>query len=195
MGEKLLKAKLRKKLLAQRERLGKKFVQASSRRVCARLVAAREFRKAKNILFYYPVKNEVNCLAAMRKGLEMGKRVFLPRIRKWDFQIVEVKKLPELEKMGARKGTFGVPEPSGKRAPLGKIELVVVPAVAFDRRGGRIGYGGGYYDELLGKKEFKGVSIGACYSKFLFGELPSEGHDKRVDYIVCEEKVITCKRK
>jgi len=194
MSKTLLKKMLRAKYLKARVELPAQFVQQASAKICEKLVGTALFKQAKNILFYCPVKNEVNCLLAIEKAFELSRKVFLPRIRGWDFEIVEVKSLDALDKL--KKGELGIPEPTGKKTPLGKIDLVVVPGVAFDRQGHRIGYGGGYYDELLKKrKNGKPTAIGLCYAKLLLNKIPFEGHDEQADYIVSESKVIGCKKK
>lgn len=192
MSKALLKKMLRGKYLKLRGKLSRAFVEGTSSKICAKLVATRQIKQAKTILFYFPVKNEVDCLPAIEKAFELGKKVYLPRVKGWNFNIVEVKSFASLGKM--EKGELGIPAPTGKNTPLAKIDLVVVPGVAFDLQGHRIGYGGGYYDELLKKRRGgKPHAIGLCYAKMVLNKIPFEGHDQRVDYIACENKLITSK--
>ncbi|MCL2492225.1 MAG: 5-formyltetrahydrofolate cyclo-ligase [Coriobacteriia bacterium] len=83
-------------------------------------------------------------------------------------------------------GTFGIREPSA-RAPLvtpDRIDLVLVPGIAFDRRGSRIGYGGGYYDTYLPELDERTITIGLSYDETVFDLLPLEPHDRSVDIVV-----------
>ncbi len=189
------KKALRTRMITARARLSEKFVERASAIICSKLASTPQFKKAESILFYYPIGNEVDCRPAMENAFAEGKRVFLPRIRGWKFDIVEVKSFHSLD--GMKKGELGVREPKGNSTPLEKIDLIVVPGVAFDGNGHRIGYGGGYYDVLLKKRKNKRpAAIGLCYSKLLLvRKIPCEAHDKQVDYIVSETKVIGCSKK
>jgi 5-formyltetrahydrofolate cyclo-ligase len=113
-------------------------------------------------------------------------------------------------------GTYGVPEPLGEPAPIEEIDLFLVPGVAFDRQGNRLGFGGGYYDRALeevrklndinglrglseGRDRIKqnGASapllIGICYQwQLVDGQLPVESHDISVDVIATDEELIYC---
>ncbi len=182
-----MKKILRKKLLAERKKLLKKFVERASNRICAKLASSREFKAAKKILFYFPVRNEVDCMPAIERAFREGKKVFLPRIRGKEFQVVGVKNFGELEKMP--RGAFGIPEPAGRKTALEKIGLIVVPGVAFDLQGHRLGYGKGFYDALLRRKKAGSVAAGLCYTQFLVEKLPVSKWDKRVNAIITENGV------
>ena len=88
-------------------------------------------------------------------------------------------------------GAFNVPEPKEKKVFDKKIDVVLVPGVAFDKNFNRMGFGKGYYDKFL--KEFEGIKIGVCHSFQLLDEIPSEAHDVKMDVIVTEEEVWTKK--
>ncbi len=88
-----------------------------------------------------------------------------------------------------RKGAYGIPEPSViKNADTDDIDIILVPGLAFDRAGGRMGFGKGYYDRLL--KNIKAVKIGLCYNFQLFDYIPKENHDIPMDYIITEKETI-----
>ena len=98
-------------------------------------------------------------------------------------QFVEVDDLAALS-----KGAFGLLEPKGGlTASVADLDLMVVPGVAFDRTGHRLGYGKGFYDRELHATGFSGVLIGFCFEFQLLDRLPAESHDVPVDYIVTEQ--------
>ena len=92
-------------------------------------------------------------------------------------------------------GHMGIPEPDPARTRRwqGTPELVIVPGAAFDPSGGRIGYGGGYYDRFLGASGATTVAL--AFQCQLYEALPQDAHDKRVDMIVTEERTIDCRKK
>jgi 5-formyltetrahydrofolate cyclo-ligase len=90
-------------------------------------------------------------------------------------------------------GAFGIPEPTEHHPPreLTQVQVVLLPGVAFDQRGGRIGYGKGYYDRLLAQRDAtRPFLIGITFDETLYDELPTTSHDQRVDLIVTPSHVI-----
>ena len=85
-------------------------------------------------------------------------------------------------------GAYGINEPQGDTpCPAEAIDLMVVPAVAFTRRGERLGRGKGFYDCYLSREGFRAYTVGVCYSHQLLDSLPTEPHDCRVDEVVVGE--------
>jgi len=90
-------------------------------------------------------------------------------------------------------GSFGIPEP-GADLPLANMEdinVMLVPGVAFDRKGNRLGYGKGYYDRLLAHSSHKPLLIGISFDETLYDEIPAEPHDVRMDYIVTPTQTLS----
>jgi 5-formyltetrahydrofolate cyclo-ligase len=89
------------------------------------------------------------------------------------------------------QGKFGNLEPKANapKAPF-ESDFIVVPGLAFDPSGGRLGRGAGYYDRLLTK--FQGVRIGVCFTELLVERVPCEDHDIRMDFVVTPEGIISC---
>lgn len=87
------------------------------------------------------------------------------------------------------KGAYGISEPSViKNADKEIIDVILIPGLAFDREGGRLGFGKGYYDRLLESKD--AVKIGLCYDFQLFDHIPKESHDIPMDYIITEKEIL-----
>ena len=97
-------------------------------------------------------------------------------------------------------GTWGILEPSRavrhehceQLVSPGTLDLIVVPGLAFDRSGGRLGYGKGYYDRLLAEARPDALRVGLCFDCQLIDEVPSAAHDQRMDYLVTETGVVAC---
>ena len=115
-----------------------------------------------------------------------GKIILLPQVVDDRLVIHEVGGLEMLE-----RGAFGVLEPGAgcqQRAP--KADIILVPGVAFDRSGARLGRGKGYYDRFLG--HFEGVRVGVCFEGQVVDAVPSDPHDKGMDFLVTPRGVMTC---
>ncbi len=170
--------------LEKRKKLHKKEVLERSREIWEKLKELNEFRKAKTILFYYSIKNEVRTDFMIKEVLG-SKKVALPSIKD-DFIVpIEVKDLKLM-----KKGKFGIPEPIGDEISLKDIDLVIVPGIAFDLEGYRIGYGKGYYDNFLRKIVCK--KIGLAYDFQIVKKLPRNSYDVPVDIIITETRIIKC---
>ncbi|MEK6954096.1 MAG: 5-formyltetrahydrofolate cyclo-ligase, partial [Candidatus Micrarchaeota archaeon] len=141
-----MKHKLRKTIKKKRDALSPKAALKKSALICKRLANSPIFKKAKTIMFYLPIKNEVHTENAIFEAYALGKNLSAPVVEKG--KLVPKALLPGHYKIGA----FGVLEPFGTATiPPSKIDLVVVPGIAFDLHGGRVGYGKGYYDVFLKK--------------------------------------------
>lgn len=181
-----LKHKLREALREKREVLGPAKAASLSRKICSRLCAMREFGSTKTVMFYMPIKNEADPQIAIGKSFSQNKRVALPAIQSGAI-------VPRYFTSGKlKKGKFGIPEPShASKVPLSKLDLILVPGVAFDFHGGRIGYGKGYYDAFL-KKVPGAIKVGLAYDFQVVAHFKKEPHDIFVDRIITEKRTIDC---
>ncbi|RMD47596.1 MAG: 5-formyltetrahydrofolate cyclo-ligase [Aquificota bacterium] len=166
------------------KRLTYKLSEKESNIIVKKLINLPEIKKAKYILLYYPHKNEVNILPLFQ--ILKGKILLLPRTDSKDIFPVMVNSLENL-----KKGKFGILEPEGNPVQIEKIDVVIVPAIAFDKKGHRLGYGKGYYDRFL--KNFKGTKIGVAYDFQVVEEIPKEEHDIPVDLIITPSQIIKVK--
>ena len=139
---------------------------------------------------YYPLKNEVDIRPALEKLLKKeGRRVYLPRCVKGSQGLMdyyEISSLSDLE-----EGSFGVMEPKAEcriEKDFSQNTVCIVPAIAYDKEGHRIGYGKGYYDRFL--RGFKGTKIGVVFSELVFDCLPRGKYDNAVDIIITEKGVV-----
>jgi 5-formyltetrahydrofolate cyclo-ligase len=113
----------------------------------------------------------------------------VPRVRGPRLEFVAVRDWADL-----RAGSFGVPQPFAGRHPrrLAPADVVVLPGLAFDRMGRRLGRGHGFYDRTFASAEPTPLLIGACYDFQLLDRVPHGSHDRRVDAIVTESRMIWC---
>ena len=145
------------------------------------------FRDAETVLCYLSAGSEVETRGILEACFRAGKRVALPRCyedsRMEFLPVTAVSQASELSR-------FGIAEPPhGEPLDPADAGLCLVPALAFDKNGFRLGYGMGYYDRYL--KRFSGTAVGLCYEDCLREALPVNQNDRPVHLIVTEQQVIT----
>lgn len=181
------KAALRAELRAQRHRLSSTERSELARRAGEHLLSLPALRGIRRVALYAHFDGELPSDAVFRALRQRGTDVVYPRVEqpKGRLAFASVSDLSSLA-----PGTFQVLEPSGPAVPLDEIDVVIVPGLAFDIQGVRLGYGAGYYDRTLAG--YAGVSIGLGYCFQIVESLPRAPHDQLLDYLVCETGVIVC---
>ena len=155
---------------------------AASARACALLEAQAQWRTAQWVMFFAPLPEELDIWPLLTVALSAAKKVALPRF------VAETKTYEARQvldpKLDLQVGYFGIREPCSHCAPLTSIrlDLILVPGVAFDSHGRRLGRGKGYYDQLL--KGLRGTTCGVGFDQQIVGEIPVEPHDVRLDCIL-----------
>lgn len=161
---------------------------------CQRLAQTPAFQQAETVMLYMPIRHELDIRPLTRLALEAGKVVVMPRVRR-DRVFMDAAAVTSIDGEDLAPGAFGILEPVNSPVfPVPEIELVVVPALAFNRDGSRLGRGGGFYDRFLGAGAFRAVTCGVAYHEQLLDDLPHEVHDRRVDAVVtdCESVEAHC---
>ena len=148
------------------------------------LFGAPEVREARTILLFYSFGTEVATAGMSQRILGSGKRLLLPYLTQdGTMEAAEVRPGDAL-----RTSDYGPREPSARIAVDPKmVDVVVTPGLAFDRRGHRLGYGGGYYDRYLATLEGTAHRVGVAFSLQLVDRVPDEPGDQRVDLIVTDQ--------
>ncbi len=149
-----------------------------------------QFQQALTAMFYLSYRNEVYTQLMIRQAMRAGKRVGVPVVCKDKKQLL-ICELHDLDNE-LHRGSFGILEPKPPfihPLELAEIEVVILPGVAFDELGHRLGYGGGYYDRLL-KQADNQLLIGLAYESQIASAIPTLSHDVRVDMVVTEQRVI-----
>ena len=171
-------------LLGEGERLEK------SRQAVSRLLASAEYSGAQAVLAYDSFGVEVGIHEILEDCIQSGKKLGLPRTQKHDHSmtvhvISDLKKDLEYNKLGFRE-----PKIDLSKLPLKKIDLIIVPGIAFDLKGNRLGRGLGYYDRFLQSAELNAVICALAFECQVVPTLPTEAHDKRIDFLFTEDRVI-----
>lgn len=179
------KRALRVATLARRRELTAEQVSAHSHELQRRFLSLPEFREAATIALYAPIQQEVQTGLVASEALKAGKKLLYPAVVGADMEFRTVEALSELA-----PGRFGIPEPGGEPRDPSEADLIVIPGVAFDFFGRRIGYGKGYYDKALHRLEGSGRLVGFCYDFQLFEVIAGEPHDVTMDLIVTELRVV-----
>lgn len=169
----------RRDLLSEDER------SAKSQRIVERVLALPEVGAAGTVMAFWSFGSEVQTSALIALLHEAGKRVVLPRVA-----VGEIAAIAYAPGDPVAATSFGAKEPVGADVvPSEDVDVVIVPGVAFDRHGGRVGYGGGFYDRLFSRAPAV-PAIAVAFAVQLVDEVPQGRSDSRVDAIVTEDEVI-----
>ena len=191
MGEDELsirKASVRRLVLARRGRLGEEERAAAATAVAAAVAGLPEVAGAGAVLGFASFGTELPTDETMAAVLGAGKRLLLPFVEGERLRAAEVRSVEDLA-----PGYRGIREPAPK-TPVDPADagVVLVPGVAFDARGARLGYGGGFYDAFLAELDPATPRIGLCFDLQVVDEVPSGTADERVQIVITERRVIHC---
>jgi 5-formyltetrahydrofolate cyclo-ligase len=158
-------------------------------RIEERLVAMPDFVTAGSVLLFYSFGSEVATAGLVERARALGKRVLLPYLAGRALEAAEIDAGEELVPT-----TYGPKEPGRRRAIDPKeVDLVVTPGLAFDRRGYRLGYGGGFYDRYLARLRSDATRMAVGFSFQVVDEVPADPADERVHLVVTESETIDCR--
>jgi 5-formyltetrahydrofolate cyclo-ligase len=182
------KADVRRNALRARRSLPAEQVESLSARIQEALMALPEFLEARTVASYAAKRDEVQTQKVMRSALSSGKRLLVPRTdhSSLSLHFCEIQSLDQLA-----PGHFGILEPplASKAVPLSESQLVVVPVVAWDDAGQRMGYGKGYFDREL-KSRGRAAAAGLAFESQHRDWLPATRSDVPLDIIVTERRVL-----
>lgn len=176
------KQRMRELLIQKRRMMSAEERTAQSELILSQLEKMTVFREAKTVLLYYPKNNEVDVLPLFKR-YKRDKVLLLPVTHR---NGMTANPYEGNDKM--HRGKVGIPEPT--TPPFeGNIDVIIVPAVAFDKEGNRLGRGGGYYDRFL-KKQTHATIIGVGYDFQLVDEVPVRKHDQKMHRIILPSQTI-----
>jgi len=184
--EMISKQQIRREIEAKRKALDSEWLVAASTKIVKNFQMLGAFASAGTVALYKAIGGEVDLDPLFSACWSAGKRTCIPI-----FNAEE--KIYEMAEVTAETqyltGHYGIREPlSPSLCPMGQIDLIAVPGLAFDRSGNRLGRGGGYYDRLL--DGFSGVAVAVAFDFQILPEVPTEAHDKPVDQLVTEMKIV-----
>lgn len=188
------KRELRSEILEVRDCLSPQEVKEKSKRIMENLLSMDAYRQSECLMAYADFRNEVRTDLLLYDALAQGKKVSVP-ITNVTGKVLTPSLLHRYPGALA-PGAFGVPEPRPEyRDPVEptELDLVVVPGVAFDEDGFRLGYGGGYYDRFLPRTRPGTVFLAVAYEFQIQSNVYPEIHDCPVHYVVTEERIIEAK--
>lgn len=176
----MTKQNIRNQILNKRENLTSKEALLLSNQVFTKLLPF--FSHYNNFFIYHSFKNEVDTKQIIKFLLENNKNVFLPKIENGNMVAVKFN-------YNMQKNYYGIEEPCGEKIEIFNF-VSIIPAIALDNQGNRIGFGKGYYDKFL--KNNPCLKIALCYDFQLLKKIPFKKHDVKMDIIITPSKIIDC---
>lgn len=182
------KASLRERVLADVDTIPSAERLSLSRTIGERLLGLPELVEPSALMAFLSMSDELDLDDFLQGCLDAGHRVYSPKTLMKSRRMSPIR----LTSMSSVKmGAYGIREPANdETAEPGELDFVVVPAVAYDPRGMRLGRGGGFYDRFMDLLSPEAVTCGVAFSRYLLDEVPTEPHDRAVDMIVTENEVI-----
>lgn len=193
MGDLSNKKEIRAALLLKRKALSPQECRLKSREITKRFVASPDFISARTVHFYLAAAAEVQTEEMIREALRKKKRVVVPVVQPAAKSLF-LSELVDFDLSRLQPGPYGIFEPrpeDRKTVDPKEVDLWIVPGVAFDAVGNRLGFGGGYYDRLLSGA--RGRKIGVAFEFQVVDRLPIEETDHPVDQIITETRTIYIK--
>lgn len=184
------KNSLRKEMMENRKAMDKNLKALKDEIIRKKIFESTEYINSKIIFIYVNINDEINTIEIIKKLFADGKRVAVPKVFKNPkrMEALEIKYLDEL----VFKGDFGILEPLENAKNLSdSIDLVIVPGLAFEKSGNRLGYGGGFYDRFF-ELYPNSKKIALCYDYQIVTNTYSLEYDKKVDKIISEDRIINC---
>ena len=176
------KQRLRRTMRALERQLSDKYKAASSRSICAHLLAMPEYQAASAVFCFVGTDHEIDTRPILAHALAAGKRLSVPRCT--GPGIMELRQLRSLEELSP--GAYGIPEPP-ESAPVmnpDDVDLAILPCLTCSHLGQRLGQGGGYYDRFL--SNYRGGTVLLCREKLIREEIPLEPWDMPVPWVLTE---------
>jgi 5-formyltetrahydrofolate cyclo-ligase len=162
-----------------------------SRVICSTFMALPEYSAAKTIMFYVDARSEVRTRHSLPDALRSGKRIIVPWCLNNELELFHLEDMNELS-----IGMYKILEPKpelrdlpAKKVTAEDLDIVMVPGVAFDRSGARMGHGFGYYDKLLQNARPDAPLVALAFECQFFPEIPTGAHDIFMDKIITEQAV------
>lgn len=182
---------MRKEVLARRDLLSWDSIREKSAKIATSLFSLPEYREAQTVMYFLNFGKEVQTLLFLPRSLEHGKRVVAPKTVHSERKMI-LSEILDIE-ADLAPGMWNIPEPREDRlrpVEVSEIDFVLVPGVAFDERGNRLGYGGGYYDRFFAGLRPGVPLVAVTFETQVVPSVPVAPWDRRVDVLVTEERVL-----
>lgn len=179
------KSIIRKEMKKKRNKLSNLQKEKLDSIVFQKVIESKEYNKADSIFIFVSYESEVDTHRIIKRALKDGKNICVPKvISKEDGMVaVGIHDFNEL-----KNGAYGILEPENIKYKVeeSSIDLCYIPGIAFDKKGGRVGYGGGYYDRFFEKLRKGSKKIALAYKFQILDEVPMEEHDMFIDGIISD---------
>ncbi len=181
------KKSLRNLLLEKRDNTSFDLMKIASKKIQKKLNKIPIYRNAQRVGVYFPIGSEILTQDIIQELLSRGKEVSLPKVIGEDMEFRKIEGFSSLE-----KGSFEIMEPKEDCKVENNLDVILVPTVGISVKGIRLGYGHGYYDRFLAKNPTSTVSL--TLEKQIVKNIPKSEHDKIIDWIVTEDRIIQTQR-
>lgn len=182
------KRQIRAELSKKRDALDTAFYEQAEEEIARQLKQMDVIAERGYLYGYYPLGRELSLLTFLQWALEAGKRVALPKVNGNEMDFYEITSLDQV-----KKGSFGVMEPVTGQKVNWEEAVCLTPGLGFDKGGGRIGHGGGYYDRYF-ERHPRLVRIGIAYDFQVVDEIPTEKNDIPMEYLVTPKDIKDIKK-
>lgn len=188
------KKALRKEILTRRKNIDAAEKEEMDKKILNRFFESKYYREAKNIFIYISYDSEINTREIINKAFKDGKKIYVPRTE-FETRLMDAVEITSFDNL--IKSSYGILEPSMEILQINpnNLDLIVVPGVAFDRNGGRMGYGAGFYDRYFKKineDDIKRiVKLALAYDFQVLEKVPMSVQDVPVDFIITEKEFIS----
>ena len=173
------KKALRRSIAAQKKAMTAEQIESKSAKLTEAFLATEAYRNANTIYGYLPYNQEVRTVPLLERALQDGKRVAVPKVYGEEMRFLYIEDMS-----GIAPGSFGIPEPIADEPVADDPRaLVLMPGLAFDPAGNRMGYGGGFYDRFL-CDEPNHPTVALCYDFQMLPHLQTQEHDIPVDVVI-----------
>lgn len=184
------KAEIRKYIKEKRNELKENRKKQMDLSIYKNVINSEYYKSAKTIFIYVSYNNETDTHEIITRMLDDNKIVCVPKVLslKEGMTAVKIESFDDL-----KPGLYGIPEPSNIQNAVREVDIdtIFLPGVAFDLNGGRIGYGGGFYDRFLSKAKADAVKIALAYEFQIMNKVPMNDTDKIIDGIITEKEIHT----
>ena len=183
---------LRKQILGARDLLGARERQEKSRAAMQNFWSLPEIKHWSTLFVYVNFRSELETLELIQSCLSKGKRVAIPLVEASTVSMIPL--LIQDPEKDLVAGYYGIPEPDPEkslRVAAREIDAVVIPGSVFDIHGGRLGYGGGYYDRFLVNDAPRAKRIGLAFEMQVVEKVPVQPHDQPLDILITEKRIVS----
>lgn len=188
------KKALRKTVKEKQVLLTREYTEYADKEICRNILSMDEYKNAQAVFCFVGTKDEINTELILKQVLKDGKKLLVPKCRIGENGIMDAYEITHINQL--ETGAYGIMEPGedARKAQICELEFAVIPCLACDKKGHRLGHGGGYYDRYLEKavnckKENCLQKVVICREQLILEQVPFEETDQSMDFVVSEKGI------